>query len=207
MWLRARAQRDKRGLSDEDKENEIAAILQLLDKLDIDEGAVSIDAIGTQVDIAQDILDKRAHCFLAVKENQGALHEAIINTFRCNRPLDTATQMKTDRGCIGIRDCRILDVGAIEEKEVAKRWPELKTLAEITSTVDYGDKAAKTTRLYKRRRFSQSRPFQHIGKRTLVEEMEGVIAPCTPGRSREPRRWCPCRLSGLGRCRPRLSTG
>lgn len=72
-----------------DKENEIAAIPQLLDKLDVEGAIISIDAIGTQVNIAQDILDKNAHYFLAVKDNQGALNEQITDAFRYNEPLLT----------------------------------------------------------------------------------------------------------------------
>lgn len=131
-----------------DKENEIVAIPQVIEKLDIGEAVVSIDAIGTQVNIAQAILDKKAHYFLAVKENQGALSEQITDAFRYNKPIDTATQMEADHGRIETRDCRILDVSAIEDSEVAARWPGLKTLVEITSTVDYGDRIAKTVRLY-----------------------------------------------------------
>jgi len=131
-----------------DKENEIVAIPQIIDKLDIDDSVVSIDAIGTQVNIAQDILDKNAHYFLAVKENQGALNEQIVDAFRYNKPLDTATQMEADHGRIETRDCRILDVSAIEDKDESGRWPGLKTLVEITSTVDYGDHTAKTIRHY-----------------------------------------------------------
>ena len=119
-----------------DKENEITAIPQVIDKLEIEDAVVSIDAIGTQVNIAQSILDKNGHYFLAVKENQGALNEQIIDAFRYNKPLDTATQMDADHGRIETRDCRILDVSAIEDKEVAQRWPGLKNLVEITSTVD-----------------------------------------------------------------------
>lgn len=131
-----------------DKENEIVAIPQLIEKLDIEEAIVSIDAIGTQVNIAQDILDRKAHYFLAVKENQGALNEAITDAFRYNKPLDTASQMEADHGRIETRDCRILDVCAIEDKEVSDRWPGLKTLVEIKSTVDYGDRTAETIRYY-----------------------------------------------------------
>lgn len=43
-----------------------------------------------------------------------------------------------EHGHIETRDCRILDAGAIEYKNVVNRWPGLKTLVEITSTVDYG---------------------------------------------------------------------
>ena len=39
-----------------DKDNEIKAIPRILEKLDIEEAVVSIDAIGTQVDIAEQIL-------------------------------------------------------------------------------------------------------------------------------------------------------
>lgn len=131
-----------------DKENEIVAIPQLIEKLDIEEAVVSIDAIGTQVNIAQGILDKKAHYFLAVKENQGALKEAISDAFRYNKPLDTASQMEADHGRIETRDCRILDVNAIWDKEVSTRWPGLKTIVEIKSTIDYGDYTAQTTRFY-----------------------------------------------------------
>ena len=131
-----------------DKENEITAIPQVIDKLEIEDAVVSIDAIGTQVNIAQSILDKNGHYFLAVKENQGALNEQIIDAFRYNKPLDTATQMDADHGRIETRDCRILDVSAIEDKEVAQRWPGLKNLVEITSTVDHGDHKATTVRHY-----------------------------------------------------------
>ncbi len=131
-----------------DKENEIVAIPQLLDKLDIENAVISIDAIGTQVNIAQHILDKNAHYFLAVKENQGALNEQITEAFRFNKPLDTATQMEADHGRIETRDCRILDAATIEDKEVFCRWPGLRTLIEVTSTVDYGDHTATTIRRY-----------------------------------------------------------
>lgn len=106
----------------QDKENKIVAIPKIIEKLDIEEAVVSIDAIGTQVNIAQAILDKKAHYYLAVKENQGALDEAIIDAFKYNKPMDTASQMKADHGRIETRDCRILDVSAIEDKEVSSRW-------------------------------------------------------------------------------------
>ncbi|MCM1137848.1 MAG: ISAs1 family transposase [Duncaniella sp.] len=42
----------------------------------------------------------------------------------------------------------MLDAEAIEVKDVSGRWPGLKTLVEITSTVDYGDKTTVTKRFY-----------------------------------------------------------
>ena len=131
-----------------DKENEIVAIPQLIEKLDIEGAVISIDAIGTQVKIAQDILDKNAHYFLAVKENQGAMNEQIIDAFRYNKPVDSASQMDADHGRIETRDCRILNADTIEDKDVLARWPGLKTLIEVTSTVDYGNRTATAVRRY-----------------------------------------------------------
>ena len=131
-----------------DKENEIVAIPQLIEKLDIEGAVICIDAIGTQVNIAQDILNKNAHYFLAVKENQGALNEQIIDAFRYSRPVDSASQMDADHGRIETRDCRILNADIIEDKDVLARWPGLKTLIEVTSTVDYGNRTATAVRRY-----------------------------------------------------------
>ena len=102
-----------------DKENEIVAIPKLIDKLDIEGAVVSIDAIGTQVNIAQKILDAGANYFLAVKDNQGALSEAVIDAFKYNKPIDSATQPEADHGRIETCDCRILSPDVIEFKEVA----------------------------------------------------------------------------------------
>lgn len=132
----------------QDKENEIVAIPKLLDKIDIAGATVSIDAIGTQVHIAQKILEKDAHYFLAVKDNQKGLHESMIDAFRFSRPMDEATEMEADHGRIETRRCRILKAESIADKEVLKRWPALRTLVEISTEVIEGDTTTRTTRHY-----------------------------------------------------------
>ncbi len=54
----------------EDKSNEITAISGVLDSLDIEEAVVSIDAMGTQTKIAEQIRNKKGHYMLSVKGNQ-----------------------------------------------------------------------------------------------------------------------------------------
>ena len=56
-----------------DKANEIVAIPKLLDLLAIEGAIVTLDAIGCQRAIAQQILDKKADYVLALKGNQGTL--------------------------------------------------------------------------------------------------------------------------------------
>ena len=53
-----------------EKSNEITAIPQLLDLLDLQGCIVTIDAMGCQREIAQQIVDGGADYVLAVKENQ-----------------------------------------------------------------------------------------------------------------------------------------
>ena len=132
-----------------DKENEIVALPRILDKLDIEDAIVSIDAIGTQVSIAQQILDKGAHYFLALKGNQGSLSEEVVDAFKYNNPDDCSSEMEADHGRVEVRTCRILNAGAIEDKDVLNRWPGLRTLVEITSEVTAGkDKTTTTVRHY-----------------------------------------------------------
>lgn len=61
----------------ENKSNEITAIPQLLDLLDVAGATVTIDAMGCQKEIARKIIEKKADYALAVKDNQPKLHEDV----------------------------------------------------------------------------------------------------------------------------------
>ena len=58
----------------EDKSNEMTAIPLLIEDLDITDAVVSIDAIGCQREIAEQIVDKGGHYLLSLKENQQELY-------------------------------------------------------------------------------------------------------------------------------------
>lgn len=61
----------------EEKSNEITAIPQVLEKIQIKGQVVTIDAMGTQTAIAEKIRSKRADYVLALKGNQGNLCEDV----------------------------------------------------------------------------------------------------------------------------------
>lgn len=65
----------------DDKPNEITAIPELLDLLDIEGATITIDAIGTQVDIVNKIVNKGGHYVLPVKDNQRILKKEIKSQF------------------------------------------------------------------------------------------------------------------------------
>ena len=62
-----------------EKSNEITAIPELLRLVDIKGAIITIDAMGTQKAIAEQIIESEADYVLALKGNQGTLHQAVIN--------------------------------------------------------------------------------------------------------------------------------
>src|SRR5277367_1188768 len=62
-----------------EKSNEITAIPELLQLVDIKGSIITIDAMGTQKAIAATIIDRGADYVLALKGNQETLHQAVID--------------------------------------------------------------------------------------------------------------------------------
>jgi predicted transposase YbfD/YdcC len=62
-----------------EKSNEITAIPELLRLVDIQGTIITIDAMGTQKAIAEQIIDSGADYVLALKGNQETLHQAVID--------------------------------------------------------------------------------------------------------------------------------
>ena len=64
-------------LACEEKSNEITAIPKLLDMLEINGCIVTIDAMGTQKDIAEKVISKDADYILSLKENQKTMYRDV----------------------------------------------------------------------------------------------------------------------------------
>ena len=62
----------------DDKSNEITAIPELLRLVDIKGAIITIDAMGTQKAIAEQIIDRGADYVLALKGNQETLYQAVL---------------------------------------------------------------------------------------------------------------------------------
>ena len=65
----------------DDKSNEISAIPELLKDLYVAGCIVTIDAMGCQTEIARTIIDQHADYVLALKGNQGQLHQDVVEWF------------------------------------------------------------------------------------------------------------------------------
>jgi predicted transposase YbfD/YdcC len=123
------------------KSNEITAIPQLLEMLELTGCLVTIDAIGTQTEIAQQIVEQGGDYLLAAKENQGHLYEDLAYLFQFERELEArnspcsyAKQVCKNHGRLEIRECwATSDEDYLNYLRERDKWPEVKTLALIRS--------------------------------------------------------------------------
>ena len=128
----------------DEKSNEITAIPALLKRLDIHGSLITIDAMGTQKNIARQILAGKGDYLLAVKGNQGTLYEDV-QTFFKQPPkgdvIDSHTTVEKGHGRIEQRDCRICtDVDWLKQRH---GWEGLAAIVEVSLTTE--KKGASTT--------------------------------------------------------------
>ena len=125
-----------------EKSNEITAIPKLLEMLDLSGCIVTIDAMGCQKEIAKTIVDKNADYVLALKGNQGNLHENVELFFQdqierdfADGDVDTHKTVDVDHGRVEVRE--YWSVSSINWLEERKGWKGLQAIgcARLTSTV------------------------------------------------------------------------
>jgi predicted transposase YbfD/YdcC len=128
------------------KSNEITAIPILLDLLDIQGCIITLDAMGTQREIASKIIENKADYILALKGNQGNLEEEVDSIFKIQKIEDEDIEIEKNRGRIETRTCQIIrDLEFLDKKE---DWVALKSIAKIISVREIGNKKTTDTRLY-----------------------------------------------------------
>jgi predicted transposase YbfD/YdcC len=137
-----------------DKSNEIVAIPKLLEMMVIEGAIVTIDAIGCQRDIAQQIIAKKADYVLALKGNQGTLRDDVelfvveqkAAGFKDATKISRDQTVDGDHGRIETRTTTVIDdVGWLQERH---DWPGLKAVVVIDSIREIGDKIERETRFY-----------------------------------------------------------
>jgi len=101
------------------KENEITAVAELLNMLELKGALVSMDAMGCQRAIAAKIIEKKADYLLSVKGNQPELLEELQTTFPMAKSEQMHQQTEKDHGRIEERICTVMPC---QEKLVKGQW-------------------------------------------------------------------------------------
>jgi len=119
-----------------EKSNEITAIPDLLDDLNVKGHIITIDAMGTQTEIVKKIRKKHADYVLALKGNQGNVHEDVKLYFDGSDMLSNCAYTKTvekARGGIEKREYwQTEDIAWLSQK---KNWMGLKSIAMTRNTI------------------------------------------------------------------------
>ena len=137
----------------EDKSNEITAIPQLLQLLNLKGSTVTIDAMGTQKEIAQQIREQKGHYVLALKGNQSGLKDDMQELFDSGTETDFAglkhdvyETRETGHGRTDERTCHVVEIPKDHPQRAV--WKDLRTLAVTVSRRVVGDQESWESRLY-----------------------------------------------------------
>ena len=128
------------------KSNEITAIPELLELLDIKGSIVTIDAMGTQKNIAAAIIDNQANYILALKGNQTYLKEDVESLCKRMKPDSENEVVEKGHGRVETRNCKVYQ--QIQLLEDIDKWKELKSVVQITSEREIRGKKTTEIRLY-----------------------------------------------------------
>ena len=138
------------------RSNEITAIPRLLEMLQVEGCIVTIDAMGCQKEVASKILEERADYVLAVKRNQGRLHEGVADVFDLARKSgfdsldhDYHETVDAGHGRVETRRCwTVSDPGNVRYVDEYGQWPGLTTLVMVEGERIVGGKTTVESRYY-----------------------------------------------------------
>ena len=145
-------------LSVPEKTNEITAIPDLLDILatrgQLQGALVTIDAMGTQVEIAAKILAHKADYLLPLKGNQPTLEKEVTDYFETAPAAELASIKTVEKGH-GRIETRLFTVSGTvgwitPERSYpgAPRFAGIKSIAKVVNRFEYKDRCTTDTRYY-----------------------------------------------------------
>jgi predicted transposase YbfD/YdcC len=140
----------------DEKSNEITAIPELLKMLSISGCIVTIDAMGTQTNIAKTIVEANADYVLSVKENQGHLFEDISVLFAVDQAqnfkyasFEYKKTVNKGHGRIDVRECwSTSNPEYLNLIRGLENWAGLQSIIMVACTRIIGDKETKYVRYY-----------------------------------------------------------
>ena len=137
----------------ERKSNEITAIPKLLNTIDIQGATITIDAAGAQKKIVEEIRELGGDYVIALKGNQGHLHDEARNFFEQAREVEyegcecTVTK-SVEKGHGRIEEREVVVTSLLDWLDCRAEWRDLRTLIEITTRREVKGKVSTERRYY-----------------------------------------------------------
>ena len=143
-------------LATEEKSNEITAIPLLLQHLALRGCLVTIDAMGTQHDIAEQIIEQEADYALALKDNQRNLYEEVQATFAlaeqeafAHVQAESERQVEKGHGRLEIREYwTIRDPEILDYLDPHKKWKGLQAIGMVRAERRIAQQISRETRYF-----------------------------------------------------------
>lgn len=161
----------------EDKSNEITAIPKLLEMLDLSGAIVTIDAMGCQTEIADGIINNEADYILAVKGNQGDLHEEITESFEKvggTTQAQSHTTENKDHGRLEQRTAYALAAEQWLSSEIMSKWMALQTIVKIETKTTFINGKKKGQTRQEIRYYISSLPADSAWHNILIRNHWGI---------------------------------
>lgn len=164
------------------KTNEITAIPELLDMIDLDNTIITLDALGCQKSIATKIIDGGGDYTFAVKDNHpklAAMIEAAFQQIHHDGPASAGFRSKavSEKGHGRIEE-RHYCVGSVPEtmSSLASDWPNIRSLGQAINTTTCGDKTTTEVRYYIGSRPPKVTEFANsVRKHWGIESMHWIL--------------------------------
>ena len=133
----------------DDKSNEITAIPKLLMQLNIAGAVVTMDAMGCQTKVAEQIVHQGADYLLSLKGNQGNLHQDVKLIFESENTRPAVGHESYDGGHGRIETRTVRACAEIDWlKERHPHWVDLKSIVAVTARREARDKTTEETRYF-----------------------------------------------------------
>ena len=134
------------------KSNEITAIPELIESLDIQNSIITIDAMGAQHAIANMIVSKSAHYVLSLKGNQSSLAEDVTDLFKNIKDdqFESHEDVDSGHGRLEVRRCIVVSDTEWMKWLISSRpeWSSIKSVIKITSVITINDQTTTEDRYY-----------------------------------------------------------
>ena len=138
----------------DDKSNEITALPELLDMLELEGCIITVDAIHCQTDTARTIIEKKADYVLPVKENQPRLLESLQLLFDDPEEMrwvacDYHRTVDKGHGRIEIRECwTTSDPEYLRHIDTLAEWKGLRSITMVQAERRLGEETTTTRRYF-----------------------------------------------------------
>ena len=134
----------------DEKKNEISALPEAIECLDLEGAIVSIDAMGCQKSIAKQITDKKADYIFGLKLNHAYFYNEVEKAFATNAVnffnIDSAETFDKGHGRQETRKCRV--IRDVEKISGYQEWVGLKSIIEVRRSVVEKEKTTESINYY-----------------------------------------------------------